>query len=262
MALTTWKGQHTGAAKGYDLLKKKRDALKKRFHTICKNIADGKREAISELEEAHDSLERARWAAGDFSRQVESTLPSQAAVHADVMVENVAGVELPRMQVHFDEAEAVAAAQFGMAGGGREIGEAQSVWQSVVRRLIVLAGLQTQFAALDQSIKLTARRVNALENVLLPRIIETIRYIDTELDEMEREEVYRVKKVLEVKRRKEAEETEEAAADGWGTDEGSAAPAAGAAAAAAGAAAAASKPKEAWEEDEEDDGGLSFEQLS
>lgn len=179
------------------------------------------------------------------------------------MVENVAGVELPRMQVHFDEAEAVAAAQFGMAGGGREIGEAQTSWQSVVRRLIVLAGLQTQFAALDQSIKLTARRVNALENVLLPRIVETIRYIDTELDEMEREEVYRVKKVLEVKRRKEAEETEEAAAVGREADEEEAEARVAAAGGAAAAASAAAAPKEAWEEEEEeDDGGLSFEQLS
>jgi len=220
----------------------------------------GKREAIGELEDAHTALDRARWAAGDFSRQVQATLPADAAVKADVTVENVAGVELPRMKAHFDEAEAVAAAQFGMAAGGREIGEAQAVWRGVVRKLVVLAGLQTEFHALDESIRLTARRVNALENVLLPRIRDTIKYIDSELDEMEREEVFRVKKVLEVKRRKEAIEAEELAAEAAveaarREAAGIAHPNAAAAAAAAGAASASAShgAAPAGEEDEEDD---------
>lgn len=40
MALTTWKGKKKGAERGYELLKKKRDALKKRFHDLCNEIAD------------------------------------------------------------------------------------------------------------------------------------------------------------------------------------------------------------------------------
>jgi V-type H+-transporting ATPase subunit D len=169
--------------------------------------------AIEELREAHSSLEKARWAAGDFSHKVMASLPSDPAIRADIFVENVAGVELPKFRVHFDEAEAVSAAQHGMSGGGRDIGASQRVWRGLVDKLIVLAGMQTEFRALDESIKLTSRRVNALENVLLPRITDTIAYISSELDEMEREEVFRVKKVLEVKRKKEAEEAAEAEAE-------------------------------------------------
>lgn len=51
--------------------------------------------------------------------------------------------------------------------------------------------VQTSFAKLDEAIKVTNRRVNALEYVVIPRIENTINYIMSELDEMEREEMFR-----------------------------------------------------------------------
>lgn len=94
----------------------------------------------------------------------------------------------------------------GLTGGGHEVSVAQRKWQEVAAGVIEVAGLQTAFVALDEAMRLTSRRVNALENVLLPRIRATISYIKSELDEMEREEVYRIKKVLEVKAKHKAAE--------------------------------------------------------
>jgi len=92
----------------------------------------------------------------------------------------------------------------GLTGGGHEVSVAQRKWQEVAAGIVELAGLQTAFVALDEAMRLTSRRVNALENVLLPRIRATIAYVKSELDEMEREEVYRIKKVLEVKAKHKA----------------------------------------------------------
>ena len=54
-------------------------------------------------------------------------------------------------------------------------------------------------ARFPQALKVTNRRVNALENVTLPRIEGTLSYIVSELDELEREEFARIKKVKDKK---------------------------------------------------------------
>jgi len=63
-----------------------------------------------------------------------------------------------------------------------------------------LASLQTSFVTLDEVIKITNRRVNAIEHVIIPRIDRTLSYIISELDELEREEFYRLKKIQDKKR--------------------------------------------------------------
>ena len=63
---------------------------------------------------------------------------------------------------------------------------------------------------LDEVIKVTNRRVNALEHILIPRAENTIKYINSELDELDREEFYRLKKVQGKKKRDAAVAEEEA----------------------------------------------------
>ena len=61
--------------------------------------------------------------------------------------------------------------------------------------------MQTAFITLDVAIKTTNRRVNALENVVTPRLENTVQYIKGELDELEREEFFRLKKVQAKKKK-------------------------------------------------------------
>lgn len=67
--------------------------------------------------------------------------------------------------------------------------------------------MQTQFITIERVIKVTNRRVNALEFVVIPKIETTIAWIESELDELDREEFYRLKCVQDKK--KEAKEEED-----------------------------------------------------
>ena len=65
---------------------------------------------------------------------------------------------------------------------------------------------------LEAALKMTNRRVNALEFVLIPRIQRVIDYIKDELDEIDREDFVRLKKTQDKKKEKKAEEAAIAAA--------------------------------------------------
>lgn len=70
---------------------------------------------------------------------------------------------------------------------------------------------------LDEVIKVVNRRVNAIEHVIIPRTENTIKYINSELDELDREEFYRLKKVKNNKQRDNAA-AEQAEKDKQGSD--------------------------------------------
>jgi len=75
------------------------------------------------------------------------------------------------------------------------VAKSRETYVKALEALVRLASLQTTFMTLDEVIKVTNRRVNAIEYVIKPKIENTIAYILEELDEMEREEFFRLKKV-------------------------------------------------------------------
>merc|ERR1712226_400244 len=99
------------------------------------------------------------------------------------------------------------------AHGGAVISACRDTYLKAVIALIKLASLQTSFKTLDEEIKMTSRRANALEYVLIPRIEVVLAYITQEMDEQAREEFFRVKKVVEKKKVKMAKEKAEEEAE-------------------------------------------------
>merc|ERR1719379_1584142 len=97
----------------------------------------------------------------------------------------------------------------GIEQGGAVVRKTQETTRKTLEILVKLASLQTSFVTLDEEIKMTGRRVNALEYVIIPRIDDTIAYINQEMDEQAREEFFRVKKVVEKKKQRLAREKEE-----------------------------------------------------
>jgi len=74
---------------------------------------------------------------------------------------------------------------------------------SRVLHLAILLGEEEEtLRALEGSITRTRRKVNAMDRVLIPRILATRRYIEEHLEEQEREDIYR-RKITRAKKRPE-----------------------------------------------------------
>ena len=89
----------------------------------------------------------------------------------------------------------------GLGRGGQQLQSCRKTYISTMELLVSLANFQTAFMTLDAALKVTNRRVNALENVVKPRLDNTISYIKGELDELEREEFFRLKMVQKNKKK-------------------------------------------------------------
>lgn len=160
-----------------------------------------KLDVSKQMQGATFSISEAAWAAGDYRKKViEAPHPEIARVKVKVRTDNVAGVKLPVFQLEKDAtAVDLEFEVLGIAAGGKQIGKAREKFISLLDGLVKLGSLQTSFLTLDEAIKVTNRRVNALDNVVIPRIENTISYITSELDEIEKEEFFRLKKVLKNK---------------------------------------------------------------
>lgn len=209
-----------GAQTGHSLLKRKSDALSSRFRTTLARIRKAKYEMNDLLKGSALAMAQVNYAAGDISYAVREAAGSGSAqFQVSTRIENVSGVQLPIFEAHLltgNEGNSTSASSSSspaldltaLSRGGQQVQKCREANQRFLASLLNLASLQTAFHILEEVIQVTNRRVNALEYVILPKTENTIGYITSELDEQDREEFFRLKKVQAKKKNKEIDETE------------------------------------------------------
>ncbi|KAI4325167.1 hypothetical protein MLD38_030587 [Melastoma candidum] len=193
------KARLVGATRGHALLKKKSDALTVQFRQILKNIVSTKESMGDIMKASSFALTEAKYVAGENIKHIVLENVQNASLKVRSRQENVAGVKLPKFE-YFTEGETKNDLT-GLARGGQQVQACRAANLKAIEVLVELASLQTSFLTLDEAIKTTNRRVNALENVVKPRLENTISYIKGELDELEREDFFRLKKIQGYKKR-------------------------------------------------------------
>lgn len=199
MELSTLKKRLKTAQRGHKLLKDKQDELMKRFIDMVKRNKVVREEVEKELTLAFKNFLIARAVMSSEILEEAIMYPTQSIV-LEVGMKNIMSVNTPVFNlVKSDiEEEKASSYPYGFANTSSELDGAIQSLQGVIDQLIELAQVEKSCQLMANEIEKTRRRVNALEYVMIPQLIETVKYITMKLDENERGNRVRLMKVKDM----------------------------------------------------------------
>ncbi|KAL4712105.1 hypothetical protein ACJJTC_010966 [Scirpophaga incertulas] len=155
-----------------------------------------------DVTEAYLMLARCRYFYPDMNKMVLENPGNIASVRVIQFMKAMTGVKV----VQFDilESGVEPYAHLGLEKGGQQIHEAKLAWLDLVKRLILMLELRTCFVLVEAANRSANTRMNVMNKVAIPRTKATIHYILIEMEEMAREELYRIK-VTKKKKVRDAE---------------------------------------------------------
>ncbi|MHA1603027.1 MAG: V-type ATP synthase subunit D [Candidatus Freyarchaeota archaeon] len=195
MELLMLKRRKNLAEKGHDLLKEKRDALIMEFFDILEDVRKLRNDVNNALKEAYDALALAKMIMGPLKvEEVAASIPS--ILKLDVSTRNVMGVRVPLLRM--EEAESTQISSYGFIDTSAKLDEAVEKFREALKAIIRLAETEAAVKRLAEEIEKTKRRVNALKYVIIPRLTNTIQFIELHLEEREREDLFRMKRIKSI----------------------------------------------------------------
>jgi len=178
---------------GHKLLKMKRDGLILELFAILEKAKDIRAEVEKQFAIASQKLAIAKSVEGEVV--VKSTAFAMKDIpQVELMSKNVMGVVVPRIEassVHKKLNEH----GYGIIGTSSRIDEVVEAFEILVEKIIQAAEIETTMKKLLEDIEKTKRRVNALEFKVIPELIEARDFIMLRLEEMERENIFRLKRI-------------------------------------------------------------------
>ncbi|PSP52347.1 V-type ATP synthase subunit D [Halobacteriales archaeon QS_5_68_33] len=194
--------------RGHDTLEQKRDGLIMEFMDILDEAQDVRSDLEEQYDEAQRAINMARAMDGDVAVRGAAAALKE---HPEITTESksVMGVFIPQID-STKVSKSLDQRGYGVLGTSARIDEAATAYEDLLEQIILAAEVETAMKKMIDEIETTNRRVNALEFKLLPELHDNKEYIEQKLEEQEREEIFRMKKV---KDKKEAEERAEREAD-------------------------------------------------
>ena len=179
--------------RGYKILKMKRDGLIMEFFKVLAEAKDTRGDLLRKYEHAVQMMAIANTVEGAIG--VKSAAFSVKEVpQITLKSKNIMGVIVPQIESS-KVRKTLADRGYGVLGTSTVIDETASSFEELVEAIIESAEIETTMKRLLDEIEKTKRRVNALEFKVIPELTTARDFIKMRLDEMEREELFRMKKI-------------------------------------------------------------------
>jgi V/A-type H+-transporting ATPase subunit D len=179
--------------RGYKLLKMKRDGLILEFFKILNEARNVRTELDAAYLRAEEKINLASAVNGMVSvRSVAFTAKESPEI--SLSGKNIMGVVVPKIS-STGVKKTLLERGYGIIGTNSYIDETADAYEDLVEKIITAAELETTMKRLLDEIEKTKRRVNALEFKIIPELIAAMKYIRFMLEEMERENTFRLKRV-------------------------------------------------------------------
>lgn len=182
------------AEKGHKLLKEKRDALVMEFFRIVEKAKGSKSKLADTLEKSYNDLIKTEAIMStDSVESIAYATPQK--IEVNLAIGNIMGVKIPRITTVNIEVPKV----YTPISTSSKLDETIEDFENASRQVLHLVEIEETIRRIGNEIKKTKRRVNALEYIMMPKLKNTQGYIRMRLEEIERENFFRLKSVKKKK---------------------------------------------------------------
>lgn len=185
------------ARKGHKLLKDKRDELMKRFLDVVREDKHLRERVEASLAKVYGSFTVAS-AVSSPKMLEEALICPKKECELKVDYQNIMSVTVPKFQMRVLSEGNSDSYNYGMVFTSGELDSSLRELGDVMEDLLRMAELEKTAQLLAEEIERTRRRVNALEYILMPQYLATIKSIKMKLDENERGNTTRLMKVKDM----------------------------------------------------------------
>jgi V/A-type H+-transporting ATPase subunit D len=176
--------------KGYELLDKKRNVLIKEMMVYVDKARNMHNEIYDVIKQAYEALQNANITLGVKNvEDISYSVPKDEDF--EILLKSVMGVDIPTIKYEFEDITPT----YGFYNTSAALDEARKKFIDVKYKIYELSEVENSIFKLAKEIEKTQKRTNALQHIQIPKYKAQVKYIQEVLEEKEREDFFRLKRL-------------------------------------------------------------------
>ena len=174
---------------GYELLDRKRTLMVREMSKLSADVDSVRSELDEAFRAAYEALQEANMTLGQ-NEVLRIAMSQSPGDDLTILTRSVMGVEIPDIKC-----APLPRPDYGLSSTNPVLDEAYVKFGRVKRLAAKAAAIENSVARLSVAVKQSQKRANALKNIVIPDLEESIKFVSDYLSEKEREEFTTLKVV-------------------------------------------------------------------